>query len=105
MGRRIEIDESQIVRYLLRDSVEVEVCDDEFQSIEMRYIGDPEFFEQVLAIEDDIIQSYANAELTDEETLRFERAYLDAPAIISKIRFARSLNNWMSRYGHSAPIP
>jgi len=105
MGRHIEIDESQIVRYLLRDSVEVEVCDDEFQSIEMRYFGDPEFFEQVLAIEDDIIQSYANAELTDEETLRFERAYLDAPAIISKIRFARSLNNWMSRYGHSAPIP
>jgi hypothetical protein len=95
-----EIDESLIVRYLLRDSVEVEVCDDEFQSIEMRYIADPEFFEQVLAIEDDIIQSYANEELSDEETLRFERVYLNAPAIFSKIQFSRSLNNWVSRYGH-----
>jgi hypothetical protein len=95
-----EVDENLIVRYLLRDSVEVEVCDDEFQSIEMRYIADREFFEQVLAIEDEIIQSYANAELSDEETLRFERQYLNAPAIDSKIRFSRSLHNWVNRYSH-----
>jgi hypothetical protein len=95
-----EVDEGLIVRYLLRDSVEVEVCDDEFQSIEMRYLADAEFFEQVLAIEDDLIQSYANAELPDEEKLRFERLYLHAPAMLGKIRFADSLNDWVSRYGY-----
>jgi len=89
-----EIDESQIVRYLLRDSNDVELCDDEFQQIEMRYLADHDFFQQIIAIEDELIQSYANGELSDEEKLRFERLYLNDPAKSERIRFSRSLNDW-----------
>jgi hypothetical protein len=99
-----EVDEGLIVRYLLRDSAEVELCEDQFQDIEMRYLADPEFFEQVLAIEDDLIQSYANVELTDEETMRFERLYLDDPTKSGKIRFSRSLSKWVSRNGQQNQI-
>lgn len=91
-----ELDEGLIVRYLLRDSTEVELCDDEFQNIEMQYLADPEFYEQILAIEDDLIQSYANAELSDEQKLRFERLYLHDPAKFMRIQFSRSLNHWVS---------
>ena len=94
-----EVDEGLIVRYLLRDSIEVELCEDEFQDIEMRYLADPEFYEQVLAIEDDLIQSYANAELSEEEKLRFERLYLDDPAKFRKIQFSRRLSSWVSGNG------
>jgi len=92
-----EVDEGLIVRYLLRDSCEVELCEDEFQNIEMQYLYDPEFYEQVLAIEDDLIQSYANAELSDEENLRFEQIYLYDPSRFRRIRFSRNLSNWVSR--------
>ena len=92
-----EVDERLIVRYLLRDSIEVELCEDEFQDIEMLYLADPDFHEQVLAIEDELIQSYANAELSDEENLRFEQIYLYDPAKFRRIRFSRNLSNWASR--------
>lgn len=92
-----EVDEGLIVRYLLRDSAEVELCEDEFQDIEMRYLADPEFYEQILAIEDDLIQSYANAELSDGENLRFEQIYLYDPARFRRIRFSRNLSNWVGR--------
>ena len=89
-----EIDESRILRYLLRDSNDVELCDDEFQQIEMQYLADDDFFQQIAAIEDELIQSYANGELSDEEKLRFERLYLSDPAKSKRIRFSRSLNSW-----------
>jgi hypothetical protein len=92
-----EVDDGLIVRYLLRDSIEVELCEDEFQNIEMRYLADPGFYEQILAIEDDLIQSYANAELSDEEYLRFEQNYLYDPARFRRIRFSRNLSNWVCR--------
>lgn len=89
-----EIDESQIHRYLLRDSNDVELCDDEFQQIEMRYLADDDFFQQITAIEDELIQSYANGELSDEEKLRFERMYLSDPTKAKRIRFSQSLKDW-----------
>jgi len=94
-----EVDESLIVRYLLRDSVDVELCEDEFQNIEMRYLADPEFYEQVLAIEDDLIQSYTNDELTDDLKDRFERLYLHDPAKFRRIRFSRCLKHWVNGNG------
>jgi hypothetical protein len=90
-----EIDENQILRYLLRDSNEVELCDDEFQQIEMRYLTDDDFFQQITAIEDELIQSYANGELSDEEKLRFERLYLNDPTKSKQIRFSQSLKDWI----------
>ena len=95
MGR--EVDEGLIVQYLLRDANEVELCEDEFQNIEMLYLADPEFHEQVLAIEDDLIQSYANAELSHDERLRFENIYLYDSAKFRSIRFSKNLSNWVRR--------
>ena len=90
-----DIDENRILRYLLRDSNDVELCDDEFQQIEMRYLADDDFFQQITAIEDELIQSYANGELSDEEKLRFERLYLGDPTKAKRIRFSQSLKNWL----------
>jgi uncharacterized membrane protein YebE (DUF533 family) len=89
-----EVDESLIVRYLLRDSNDVELCDDEFQQIELRYLADQDFIQQVVAIEDELIQSYVNGELPTEEKLRFERSYLNDPAKSKKLRFSRTLKGW-----------
>ena len=50
---------------------------------------------KILAIEDDLIQSYANGELSGEEKPRFERLYLDDPAKSRRIQFSRCLKNWV----------
>lgn len=89
-----EIDESQILRYLLRNANDVELCDDEFQQIEMRYLADDAFFQQITAIEDELIQSYVNGELPDDEKVRFERLYIGDPAKLKRIRFSQNLKNW-----------
>ena len=89
-----EIDTNQILRYLLRDSNDVELCDDEFQQIEMRYLANDDFFQQITAIEDELIQSYVNGELSDDEKRRFERVYLGDPAKSERIRFSLNLKNW-----------
>jgi hypothetical protein len=90
-----EVDENMIVRYLLRDSNDVELCDDEFQQIEMRYLADQDFLQQVTAIEDELIQSYVNGELPAEEKHRFELTYLNDPAKAKKIQFSHSLKSWV----------
>ena len=92
-----KVDESLILQYLLRDSSDVKLCDDEFQEIEMKYLADQDFFQQVVAIEDELIQSYANGELESDEKLRFERTYLNDPAKSKRIRFSRSLNDWFGQ--------
>lgn len=78
--------ENEIVRYLLGEMEEPELL-----SIETRLMSDSNFFAEVLAFEDELIDSYLNGELSDEETKSFREHFLVTSARWEQLQFAQAL--------------
>jgi hypothetical protein len=74
-----------MIRYLLGD-----VPEDEQIRIEERFFTDDEYFEQLLAFEDDLIDDYVNGELTDRERKQFEGYFLASPTRRQRVEFAKT---------------
>ena len=85
MARNRDSDEI-IVRFLLGELPEAER-----DQIEERYFSDAEYFEQICAVENDLIDRYARGLLSTKEQEMFERGYLTTPARRKRVAFARSL--------------
>jgi hypothetical protein len=64
--------DDRLVRYLLGDALP----DAEQTEIEERFFTDELYFDHVLAIEDDLIDSHIQGRLSDSERSRFERYFL-----------------------------
>jgi anti-sigma factor RsiW len=77
--------EKLMIRYLLGD-----VPEDEQIRIEERFFTDDEYFEQLLALEDDLIDDYVNGELTDRERKQFEEYFLASPTRRQRVEFAKT---------------
>ncbi len=77
--------EKLMIRYLLGD-----VPEDEQIRIEERFFTDDEYFEQLLALEDDLIDDYVNGELTDRERKQFEEYFLAPPTRRQRVEFAKT---------------
>jgi anti-sigma factor RsiW len=77
--------EKLMIRYLLGDAPE-----DEQIRIEGRFFTDDEYFEQLLALEDDLIDDYVNGELTDREREQFEEYFLASPTRRQRVEFAKT---------------
>jgi len=77
-----------LIRYLLG-----ELDEKEQEGIEERYISDPAFFDQLLAVEDDLIDAYAEGGLQQEQRARFENHFLRSPERKTRVGFAEA---WMS---------
>ncbi|MFY9608366.1 MAG: hypothetical protein WAU45_07085 [Blastocatellia bacterium] len=84
--------EEAIIRYLLGDSSEQEETE-----LESRYFDDDAFFEQCLAIEDELIDSYARGELSGHDRERFEKYFLGSPQNYQNLKFSRDLIRVASR--------
>src|SRR5436309_16124107 len=65
-----------------------ELSDAEQEEMEVRYFTDDALFEQLLAIEDDLIDRYARGQITASERQRFERHFMKSPARRKLVRFA-----------------
>lgn len=83
---RPQLDETLIRRYLLGKLPESEA-----NSLEQQYFVDRESFEQVWAIENDLVDDYVAARLTIEDRGHFERHYLASPRHRERVASARSL--------------
>jgi len=97
----------QLIHYLL-GGLPVE----ERRQIEERYFDDKDFFQEMLIIEDELIDSYVNRELSYEEAEQFEKHYLTAPERCGQVEFAKllatslsSLNRPRSLEASPAPPP
>jgi hypothetical protein len=73
-------------RYLLG-----QLSAEERQKFEDRYFADASAFEEVVAIENDLIDSYARGELSGSEKGQFEQRYRSSPEGRSRIEFAMAL--------------
>jgi hypothetical protein len=80
-------DEILMRRYLLGDLPE-----EGRARLEDRYSADAEVFEELLATENDLIDSYVRGELTEVERQQFEAEYFKSPQRRERVEFARALS-------------
>jgi hypothetical protein len=80
-------EDENVRRYLLG-----EMPDRERTDFEDRCFADDNFYQTVLAAEDDLIDAYVRDELAAHAKLRFEARYLASPRLSSRIDFARGLH-------------
>jgi len=85
-------------RYLLN-----ELSEEERASFEERFDSDRDLFEEVVALENDMIDAYASGMLTSTEAKRFEDRYLTTPQRQSRVNFAKSLLGYVSEAESTAP--
>ncbi len=78
--------EDEIVRYLLGEMEEPELV-----VIENRLMSDSDFFAEIRALEDELIDSYLNGELSGLQEKRFREHFLRTPARQQQLEFAQAL--------------
>jgi hypothetical protein len=66
--------------------------EEERSRVEARYVADEEAFEELLAVENDLIDGYIAGRLTPDERGRFEAAYLTSAERRQRVEFARALS-------------
>jgi hypothetical protein len=93
-----------------------EISDNDGDRIERRYLADRDFFDQLLAVEDDLVDEYVGQELSPEERKQFERKLLATPKQREKLQNARNFhesmrsnrtraktNSWFGIFGYRVP--
>jgi hypothetical protein len=85
MDERLNI-EQQMIRYLLG---ELSIKDK--LEMEMEYFTDPEIFDLLLTVEQDLIEGYVSGKLSPSGRVRFERNYLTTPVRREQVRFFHTM--------------
>jgi len=75
-----------ITSYLLN-----ELSEEDQERFEEAYLSDPDLFEQVQALEEELIEDYVKGDLSGQERRRFERHYLASDQRRARIEAAREL--------------
>jgi len=75
--------EETLVKYLLG-----KLPDEETQRIEERFFQDDSYFEEMLALEDELFYEYQQGNLTTQERIAFEKRFLNGKEEKSKAAFA-----------------
>jgi hypothetical protein len=81
-----------MIGYLLNDLPEPEQ-----RRFEEQYFADPGFFEQLQAVEEELIEDYVRERLSAPQRANFERHYLATPERRERVAFARELCDALSR--------
>jgi len=84
--------QKKALRYLLglcslREAVEVE----------KRYFTDDDFFEELSALENELMDAFVRDELSAPERQKFERGYLISPARRANVEFAKALAHYLDQ--------
>ena len=81
-----------LIQYLLGEFSDVEQ-----QEVEQRYMSDPAFYEQLLAVEDDLIDAYVEGELSQSRRSRFEKHFLVSPDRRARVGIGKAWISYLSR--------
>ena len=66
------------------------------QRVEQCLLTDPDFLEELILDEEELIDDYVSEDLSDEDRLKFERHFLSTPERHRQLRFARALSRYTS---------
>lgn len=69
---------------------------DSRRRVEEKLLTDTDFFDELLASEDDLIDLYLSRSLATEERERFENFFLSTPERQQKLRFARTFKKYLN---------
>lgn len=84
------IHDKDLTHYLLGELSEAERVE-----LEDLYLVDQDFFERLLAVEDDLIDDYAQGRLSKRESSLFEENFLTSPERKERVRAARALSRFV----------
>jgi len=76
-----------MARYLLG-----ELSEQEREQVIDKYLGDDDFFEQMLSVEEDLVNDYAQDQLPRRERERFESHYLTPPQQMQRVKRAKAFH-------------
>jgi anti-sigma factor RsiW len=80
------IDERQLIGYLLG-----ELPEEDQTLVEEQFLRDPEYFEHLQAVEEELNDAYVRGELSGPEREQFERRVSASPEWKQRVEFARAL--------------
>jgi CHAT domain-containing protein/tetratricopeptide (TPR) repeat protein len=66
------------------------------EQVEARMMSEPEYYDELLVVEDEVIDQYLSGELSAAEREGFERNFLSTPERVRKLKFARALRDYVS---------
>ena len=93
-------DKTFMLRYILG-----QVSPEDRAEFEERYFADAGLFEELLAAENDLIDSYARGELSGPDRFQFEARFLATPELRERVRFSQSLAGYSSTAVPSRAAP
>jgi hypothetical protein len=78
----------------------------ECEQLEEKFVTDPEYREQVLIVEEDVLEDYLSESLTAADKAQFDSVYLATPANQQKLLVARAVERYCSveEAAHSPPV-
>ncbi|MEK6286537.1 MAG: hypothetical protein AABO57_12415 [Acidobacteriota bacterium] len=88
-----------LVQYLLG-----ELGEEGQEAVEKRYISDPEFYEQLLVVEDDLIDAYTRGELRQSRRKNFENHFLCSPDRRARVGFADAWTAYLGRQSEAGAV-
>jgi len=89
-----------VIRYLLG-----EMADAERDEFETRLFQDEALFQQVAALDDDLVDAYVAGDLRAKDLERVRRSLLSTPRGQERVEFARALSEYARKSGKSHTLP
>src|SRR5689334_14077235 len=90
-------------RLLIRQYLLGELGELEREQLEERVITNPDYKEEVLIMEEELLEDFVNGALSPRELESFNRMYSSSPAKRRKVKIAQALNTYAAE--HSAVVP
>lgn len=84
--KQVTNNEKRLIQYLLG-----QMRQEDQAKIEELYLADPDFHQELRAVERDLIDQYVHEELPKSEQEHFEKYFLSSPGRRKKVEFARAL--------------
>jgi len=85
-------------RLLIRQYLLGELDEHEQEQLEQRVITNPDYKEQVLIAEEELLEEFVNGTLSPRELESFTRMYSSSPAQRRKVKIAQALNRYASAH-------
>ena len=93
---------SSDMQYRLRRYLLGQIDEDAREEIEKALLTNGEEFEELLALEDELVDDYVAGNLSAADRTAFENHFLATPERTSQLRFGRAFNHYLS--SHAKPV-
>lgn len=88
----------------IRDYLLGRLPEEELEALDKRVVADPDFYEELLIVEDELVDEYISESLTESERERFEKYFWITPERHQKLIFSRDLKTYLDEKQPN-PVP